>query len=448
MSFSVSCGACGLEWSGRRPFAQPRRALDPRFLSLLREVGRWLRTARRSLDEADYEQRSLEQYVADRGYSRRFRSHFLVPLTSALWSTAPERALDFPASYAIRFFEKHGMLGFGRFGWRSVAGGADTYVQAVLDRLGGGVRLGAGARSLARDPDGVAVRTEDGALQRFDKVVVATHADQALRLLEDPSEDERRVLGAWRSTSNEAVLHTDARFLPHARAARAAWNYQLNGAAKPTMTYYLNKLQALEADEDWCLTLNRTDEIDEDADRRPDRLRAPALHGREPSRPARAAAALGPAAHALRGRLPRLRLSRGRPGLGCPRRRRARGRLVRSALYSGTLVHARREPRRNAFRYGVAYFLLDLDELPELERRLRLLSRNRPNAVSLYDRDYMDGDGTPLKDAVVRFCAERGREVERVLTLTQLRVAGYVFNPVTFHWCYGPDGELSAWSPS
>jgi predicted NAD/FAD-binding protein len=263
MSFSVSCGACGLEWSGKRPFAQPRRALDPRFLSLLREVGRWLRTARRSLDEADYEQRSLEEYVAERGYSRRFRSHFLVPLTSALWSTAPERALDFPASYAIRFFEQHGMLGFGRFRWRSVAGGADTYVQALLDRLGD-VRLRAGVRSLARAPDGVAVRTGDGAVERFDKVVVATHADQALRLLEDPSADEQRVLGAWRSTSNEAVLHTDARFLPHARAARASWNYQLNGLAKPTMTYYLNKLQALDAAEDWCLTLNRTDEIDEE----------------------------------------------------------------------------------------------------------------------------------------------------------------------------------------
>ena len=116
---------------------------------------------------------------------------------------------------------------------------------------------------------------------------------------------------------------------------------------------------------------------------------------------------------------------------------------MRSALYTGTLVHARREPRRNAFRYPVAYFLLDLDELPELDRRLRLFSVNRPNVVSLRDLDYLDADGTPLKKAVVRFCAERGRHVERVLTLTQLRVFGYVFNPVTFHWCYGPDGSLA-----
>jgi len=115
---------------------------------------------------------------------------------------------------------------------------------------------------------------------------------------------------------------------------------------------------------------------------------------------------------------------------------------VRSALYTGTLVHARREPRRNTFRYPVAYFLLDLDELPALERRLRWFSVNSANAVSFHDRDYFAGDGEPLKQAVVGFCAERGREVERVLTLTQLRVFGYIFNPVTFHWCYGRSGAL------
>ena len=105
MSFSVSCGDCGLEWSGRRPFAQKRRLVDPRFAGLLREVGRWLRTAR-----ADAAQGlTLEQYVESNGYSERFRTHFLVPLTSSLWSTAPERALDFPAAYAIDFFRNHGI---------------------------------------------------------------------------------------------------------------------------------------------------------------------------------------------------------------------------------------------------------------------------------------------------------------------------------------------------
>ena len=262
MSFSVSCGACGLEWSGRRPFAQRRRAVDPRFLSLLAEIGRWLRTARRSLEERDYEHATLGDYATDRRYSHRFRTHFLVPLTSALWSTAPAQALDFPAAYAIRFFDRHGMLGFGRPRWRSVAGGAGTYVERLLERLAGRVRLGLGVQALRRDADGVSIRTDDGAAHRFDRVVVAVHADQALRLLEDPSPEERRLLGAWRSTRNEVVLHTDERFLPHTRGARASWNYQVNGSVEPTITYYLNKLQKLESDEHWCVTLNRSHEID------------------------------------------------------------------------------------------------------------------------------------------------------------------------------------------
>jgi predicted NAD/FAD-binding protein len=262
MSFSVSCVHCGLEWSGRRPFAQRRRVADPRFVGLLWELARWLRTARRSLDEADYESSTLEMYVADQGYSERFRSHYLVPLTSALWSTAPERALEFPAAYAIRFFERHGMLGFRRFRWRSVSGGADRYVAALLARFPGALRLGVGVRGIRRSPDGVAVRLESDEVLRFDKVVVATHADQALRLLEDPGDSERALLGAWRSTRNEVALHTDSRLLPRARAARAAWNYQANGSTKPTITYSLNRLQRLETDEEWCVTLNRTDDID------------------------------------------------------------------------------------------------------------------------------------------------------------------------------------------
>jgi len=114
---------------------------------------------------------------------------------------------------------------------------------------------------------------------------------------------------------------------------------------------------------------------------------------------------------------------------------------VRSALYEGTLVHARRMPRRHVFRYPVAYWLLDLDELELLERRFRLLSVNRPGLVSFHDRDHFDGDGTPLKQAVIRFAGDPS--IERVLVLTQLRVLGYVFNPVSFYWCYRADGSLA-----
>lgn len=255
MSFAVSCAGCGLEWSGRRPFARRRNAASPSFLALLREVARWLRSAEASLDGLD-ERASLNQYLDAHGYSLRFRRHFLVPLTAALWSTAPGRALEYPAAAAIRFFSNHGMLGFGRFRWRTVTGGSRTYVDAIARRLGPRLHLGLGVRELRRDADGVELRTQDGELRRFDRVVVATHADQALALLGDPSPAERAALAGFEYTSNDAVLHTATSLLPRTPSARSAWNYLLDDEGRPTVTYWLNRLQGLEADRDYCVTLN------------------------------------------------------------------------------------------------------------------------------------------------------------------------------------------------
>lgn len=254
MSFSVSCG-CGLEYSGRRPFAQLRRSADPAFLALAWEIGRWLRIARRSLDRLDCERWPLRRLVDELGFSARFRRHFLVPLTAALWSTAPGRALDFPAAYAVRFFDNHGMLGLGRrFAWRYVVGGSDTYVARLRERLP--VRVGLGVRSLTRHLDGVELVTDDGEARSFDRVVVAAHADQALALLADPSDEERRVLGAIAYAPNEVVLHTDASFLPRAPRARASWNYRVGDEDRATVTYSLNRLQSLRSETEYCVTLN------------------------------------------------------------------------------------------------------------------------------------------------------------------------------------------------
>jgi uncharacterized protein len=265
MSFSVGCDRCALEWSGRRPFAQPSNAASPRFLAFLAEVGRWLRTAKRALDDGSCAGRTLDAFVAERGYSRRFREHFLVPLASALWSTSPDRALDFPAGYAIRFFHQHGMLGLGRFRWKTVSGGSRSYVAALCGRLRGRMHLGLGVREVRRSPAGIVVRTEDGLERGFDKVVLATHADQALAILGDPSDEERKVLGAFGYTTNEAVLHSDPALLPSRRSARASWNFARKDCrtsnGRPTVTYYLNKLQRLETDRDYCVTLNRGGEI-------------------------------------------------------------------------------------------------------------------------------------------------------------------------------------------
>jgi predicted NAD/FAD-binding protein len=268
MSFSVSCRGCGLEYSGRRPFAQPANAARPRFLRLLADCARYLRTARRALDEGTLDGRTLDEYVAAEGFSRGFRDHFLVPLTAALWSTSPGRALEFPIAHAVRFFDHHGMLGFGRFRWRTVTGGSCTYVDAIADRLGAAVRLGAPVVAVERHADGVDVRARGQAPERFDALVVATHPDEALALLADAGDDERRLLAAIPYARNDTVLHTDERLLPAARGARASWNYLLaaceDPTERPTMTYYLNRLQSLDEPFHYCVTLNRSADIAED----------------------------------------------------------------------------------------------------------------------------------------------------------------------------------------
>ena len=256
MSFSVSCDGCGLEYAGRRPFAQWRNATSTAFTSLMWEVGRWLRTARPSIDGGAYDHSSLDDYLAHRRYSRAFRRHFIVPLTSALWSAAPGRTLEIPAAYAIRFFDNHGMLGLRRHRWRTATGGAHTYVQALRGCLRF-VEVNLPVRGVRRDGEGVLVRTDDDMVRHFDRAVVATHADEALALLEDPSDDERAVLGAFGYTRNDAVLHTDSSLLPRSRAAHASWNYRVDGAERPTVTYYLNRLQQLETDTDYLVTLNQ-----------------------------------------------------------------------------------------------------------------------------------------------------------------------------------------------
>ena len=258
MSFSVSCARHGLEYAGRRPLGRAP-------LRLVGEIVRFLREARGTIERA--REQTLGAYVAEHGYSAQFRDHFLVPLTAAIWSSGTGAALDFPAAHALGFFDNHGMLGFRRRRWRTVAGGSRAYVHALLERSRATVHLGLPVRSVARGEDGVELRTADGEAHRFDGVVLAVHGDQALPLLADASDHERRVLSAFRSTASETVLHTDERLLPRP-GARASWNYRLADCGStnghPTITYYLNRLQRLETDEHYCVTLNRTNEIAED----------------------------------------------------------------------------------------------------------------------------------------------------------------------------------------
>jgi len=173
----------------------------------------------------------------------------------------------FPARFLVEFFDNHGMLGFrGRPRWRTVVGGSRSYVEALVAPWRDRLRLSTPVTAIARDADGVTVTARGSEPERFDHVVLATHSDQALRVLTDASDREHEILGAIPYQPNEAVLHTDTRLLPRRRRAWASWNYHLldEPSGKTTVTYHMNRLQSLSADREFCVTLNRTEAIDPD----------------------------------------------------------------------------------------------------------------------------------------------------------------------------------------
>jgi len=260
MSFSVSLDAGRLEYAGnnlRGLFAQPKNLLRPRFWAMLRGIARFYREAPAALPLLG--EARLEEYLRTAGFDAAFCEDHLYPMIAAIWSTPAGRAGDLPAASFIRFCENHGLLKLaGRPVWRSVTGGSREYVSRLQAAFNGRVASGQAVAAVRGVPGGVELRGADGAVQRFDEVVLAVHADQALRLLEDASPKERALLGAFRYTRNETVLHQDARLMPRRRAAWAAWNYAAagGGGEKVSATYWMNRLQNLSGAGNYFVTLN------------------------------------------------------------------------------------------------------------------------------------------------------------------------------------------------
>jgi uncharacterized protein len=268
MSMSVRCDGCGLEYAGAKGraglFAQRPSA---RYLSTLAQVPLFHRRARALL--ATGANPTLGDFLRRGRYTRHFVRHFVVPLVSAVWSCGPEVVAEYPARYLFTFLAHHGMLTVtGSPTWRTVTGGSRTYVELLAKELTT-VRAATPVRSVLRTGAGVRVRDDADEVRDFDAVVLATHADQALALLEDPSPAERETLGAFAYSRNETVLHTDESVLPVAGNARASWNYRLPGCAPnsgaPRVTYDMNRLQRLDAQRPYLVSLNATDQVPEAA---------------------------------------------------------------------------------------------------------------------------------------------------------------------------------------
>ncbi|MDH2902971.1 MAG: FAD-dependent oxidoreductase [Actinomycetota bacterium] len=268
MSFAMADDAENVEWCGSSltaVFAQRRNLARPAFLRMLLDIGRFNRSARRLLAEPENFGFTLEEFLERGRYCREFIEWYLVPMGAAIWSADPSEFVKFPAAAFIRFFDNHGLLGVrDRPQWRTVVGGSKRYVNAITDSLGSRLRLSTPVTSLARVSDGVAVRT-GGATEVFDHVIVATHSDQALALLESPTRAEREILSAIRYRANDATLHTDERLMPRRARAHASWNWRRRrDVHAPTLTYDLTRLEGLTAARRVYLTLNQVDAVDPD----------------------------------------------------------------------------------------------------------------------------------------------------------------------------------------
>jgi predicted NAD/FAD-binding protein len=276
MSMSVRCDGCGLEYAGARGFggvfARAANATNLNFLRMLVEVKRFHRHARRLLAAPEPEHDAiltLGDFLTAGRYSPSFVHHFMVPLVSCVWSCPPRTALQYPARSLFTFFQHHGALSVsGSPQWRTVVGGSRSYVERAAKELTA-TELSTPVRRVRRVGAGVEIRDDADTVRTFDAAVVATHADDALTLLADATPAERAALGAFPSSVNETILHTDGSVFPRSTRARASWNYLLDrcasDAADVHVSYDMNRLHRLDEPGDYVVTLNPGDRVRDDA---------------------------------------------------------------------------------------------------------------------------------------------------------------------------------------
>ena len=270
MSFSLRDERTGLEYNGTSVdtlFAQRRNFFRPSFLRMVADILRFNRECKSLLGGAD-DRLTLGQYLDANRYSRAFREQYIVPMGMSVWSATEQSMLAFPARFFVEFFDKHGFLNVNdRPVWQAVKGGSREYARRLTAPFADRIRLSTPVLAVRRERGGVTIRSVTGT-ERFDHVFFACHSDQALRVLEDASEAERAILGAFPYQENEAVLHTDDSILPRNPKARAAWNYHLLAVRdnrlrdRVALTYDMNILQSLDAPVKFLVTLNRSADLD------------------------------------------------------------------------------------------------------------------------------------------------------------------------------------------
>jgi predicted NAD/FAD-binding protein len=264
MSFSVQHVPSGLEFCGSGlsgVFGQRKNFFNLRFYRLLLNITRFNKEAIEILDDPSYVDFTLDQYVSEKKYSRDFFHRYLIPMSSAVWSTPPEKMLDFPAVTLVRFFQNHGLLGFGtHHQWRTVSGGSKVYRDLMIKPFKTRIHLRMPVRQVFRQGQKVVVETSDGSQSTFDRIIFASHADQTLRMLAEATDRERNLLKEFKYQTNIATLHTDARVMPGKRRIWSSWNYRIerdgSGVERPSTVYYMNSLQKVSQKKDYFVSID------------------------------------------------------------------------------------------------------------------------------------------------------------------------------------------------
>lgn len=268
MSFALSLDHGRLEWSGdtlSTLFAQKRNLLRPSFLWMIREILRFNKLCLRDRAAGRLHTLSIGDYLDWRGFSPGFTNNYLVPMAAAIWSSPAARLLDFPAEHFVNFFDNHRLIYSEAHQWRTVSGGSRNYLDKLLAPLGNRLRLDCGVVSVRRQGNHVLVRDVTGTETAFDRVIFASHSDQTLAMLADPTADEARILGAIPYQPNRVVLHRDERLMPVRRKVWASWNYLRSTTGErpvATVTYWMNRLQGIPDDCPLFVTLNPDREPD------------------------------------------------------------------------------------------------------------------------------------------------------------------------------------------
>ncbi len=261
MSFSVQCKKTGLEFSPtslNSLFVQRKNLLRPSFYRMIMDIFRFRRESQELLKSDDYSL-TLEDFLAEKGFSKLFIEHFIIPMGEAIWSADPVKFNEFPALYFAQFFKNHGFLNVrNQPQWQVIEGGSKQYITPITQRYRDQIRLNSPVNAIHRHPDHVEVHAQNSSPEHFDQVVIATHSDQALAMLKDPSALESEILGAIPYQANQAVLHTDESILPSKKTAWASWNYHIpkEDLGRVAVTYNMNILQSLGAPIEYCVTLN------------------------------------------------------------------------------------------------------------------------------------------------------------------------------------------------